>query len=122
MREEIVLIGGGGHCKACIDVIEAINKFKIVGIVDIREKLHQKTLGYEIIACDEDLPRITKEYKNFLITIGQTKDKERRLAKFDYLKRMGACLPVIISPSAYISKYASIEEGTIVMHMAFINS
>ena len=45
--EEIMLIGGWWHCKSCIDVIEAEDKFKIIGIVDTKEKLHQKVLGYE---------------------------------------------------------------------------
>ena len=76
MKEEIVLIGGGGHCKVCIDVIETEDKFKIAGIVDVKEKLHHKVLGYEIMACDEDLPRLVKEYKNFLITIGQIRSNE----------------------------------------------
>jgi FlaA1/EpsC-like NDP-sugar epimerase len=32
--KKIILIGGGGHSKSCIDVIENENKYKIVGIVD----------------------------------------------------------------------------------------
>ena len=32
--DEIVLIGGGGHCLACIDVIESLNKFSIIGIIE----------------------------------------------------------------------------------------
>ena len=38
MKEKLVLIGGGGHCRACIDVIERENKYQIAGIVDIKEK------------------------------------------------------------------------------------
>jgi len=32
--EDIILIGGGGHCRSVIDVIESENKFLIRGIVD----------------------------------------------------------------------------------------
>ena len=32
--KNIVLIGGGGHCKSCIDVIEMEKKYKILGLVD----------------------------------------------------------------------------------------
>ena len=28
---DIILIGGGGHCKSCIDVIEMTNKYNIIG-------------------------------------------------------------------------------------------
>ena len=31
-------------------------------------------------------------------------------------------MPVIISPNAYVSKFSKIEEGTIIMHGAVINS
>ncbi len=122
MKEKIILIGGGGHCKSCIDVIEQEGRFTIVGIVDLPEKLHQKILGYEIIAADDDLPRLVIEYKNFLITIGQIKSPDRRIHIYNSLKDSGAKLPVIISPLAYVSKHAQIGEGTIIMHHALINT
>lgn len=121
-KKNLILIGGGGHCKSCIDVIEAENKYKIIGIVDIKEKVQQKILNYKIIASDEDLPNLIKECKNFLITIGQIKNAARRIEKFNYLKNLGAKFPVIISPKSYVSKYAKVKEGTIIMHNVFINS
>jgi sugar O-acyltransferase (sialic acid O-acetyltransferase NeuD family) len=122
MKEEIILIGGGGHCKSCVDVIEQAGIFQISGIVDVPGKLHQKILGYEIIAADDDLPRLANEYKNFLITIGQIKSRERRIRLYNILKDLGAKLPVIISPLAYVSKHAEIGDGTIIMHHALINA
>ena len=122
MKEKIILIGGGGHCKSCIDVIEQEGKCRIEGIVDLPEKLHQKILGYEIIATDDDLPRFVNEYENFLITLGQIKSPEKRIRIFQTLKKSGAKLPVIISPLAYVSKHAEIGDGTIIMHHALINA
>ena len=62
-----ILIGGGGHCKSCIDVIEQEGKYRIAGIVDLPEKLHQKILGYKIIAIDDDLPRLVEVKKSLTI-------------------------------------------------------
>jgi FlaA1/EpsC-like NDP-sugar epimerase len=76
-HQHIILVGGGGHCKSCIDVIEQQGEYQIAGIVDLPEKLHQKILGYEVIATDEDLPRLADEYGNFLITLGQIKTPEK---------------------------------------------
>ncbi len=42
-KPNIILIGGGGHCKACIDVIEQENKYTIAGIIDVPEKVGQTT-------------------------------------------------------------------------------
>jgi len=36
--KKLILIGAGGHCKSCIDVIENENKFKIVAIIDKKKK------------------------------------------------------------------------------------
>ncbi|UCB56984.1 MAG: acetyltransferase [Candidatus Omnitrophota bacterium] len=122
MKEEIILIGGGGHCKACIDVIEAEKRFKIAGIVDSKKKVNQKVLGYKIIASDEEVVKLAKEYRHFLITIGQIKSVGKRIEKFEHLKKIGVNFPIVVSPFAYVSKYSRIEEGTIIMHKAFVNS
>jgi len=122
MKEKIILIGGGGHCKACIDVIEQLGKFSIEGILDVPDKLHHKLLGYKIIATDDELPQLVNENVNFLITLGQIKNPEIRIKIFEKLKDLSAKLPIIISPLAYVSRHAQIDEGTIVMHHALINA
>ena len=45
MKEKIILIGGGGHCRACIDVIEQEGRFTIAGIVDVPEKIAAQSIG-----------------------------------------------------------------------------
>ncbi|MDL1980926.1 MAG: acetyltransferase [Deltaproteobacteria bacterium] len=120
--QNLILIGGGGHCKSCIDVIEQSGIYQIAGIVDLPEKLLQKIFGYKIIATDDDLPRLVNEYDNFLITLGQIKSPDKRIRLFEKVKELGGNLPVIISPLAYVSKHAKIDKGTIVMHYALVNA
>ncbi len=122
MKPHIVLIGGGGHCKSCIDVIELEAKYVIAGIVDIKEKLHQSIIGYKIFATDNDLPDLVKKYQYFFITLGQIKNPDKRIRIFQTLKELGAKLPIIISPLAYVSRHAEIGDGTIIMHQALINA
>jgi len=122
MKKHIILIGGGGHCRSCIDVVEQEGKYEIAGIVDIPEKRDQQVLGYSVIGSDEDLPELVRTYPNVLITLEQIKTPERRMALFERLLKMGARFPVIQSPLAYVSPHARIGEGTIVMHRALINA
>lgn len=122
MKEKIILIGGGGHCRSCIDVIEQEGHFAIAGIIDLPEKKQQKILDYTIIGADADLFQLIKDIPNVLITIGQIKSPMRRIELYNDLKRMGACFPVILSPLAYVSPHAQVAEGTIVMHQAMINA
>ncbi len=122
MKPKLILVGSGGHCRACIDVVEQEGCFDIVGIIDLQGRLHQKILGYPIIGTDEELPRITKKYDYFLIALGQIKSPDKRIALFKKIKSLGGNFPIIVSPLAYVSKHAIIEEGTIVMHKAMVNA
>ena len=122
MKEKIVLIGGGGHCKSVIDVIEQENRYEIIGIVDTKENIGKKVLDYEVIACDDDLETIFETCKNAIITVGQIESNKIRVKLFNKLKQIGFKLPVIISPFAYVSKYSFIGEGTVVMHQVLINA
>lgn len=119
----IILIGGGGHCKACIDVIEQEAKFSILGILDDNEsKIGTSIMGYTILGTTLDLELFLGKCSNYLITVGQIKSPENRVRIFKQLKKHTVHLPVIISPWAYVSKHAKIEEGTIIMHHALVNA
>ena len=122
MKEKIILIGGGGHCRACIDVIEQEGRFTIAGIVDVPEKKQQNVLNYPMIGSDADLAELIKTFPNVLITLGQIKSPARRMEIFNDLMQMGAHFPVIQSPQAYVSPHAHVAEGTIVMHHALVNA
>jgi sugar O-acyltransferase (sialic acid O-acetyltransferase NeuD family) len=119
---DIILIGGGGHCKAVIDVVEQEGLFNIVGIIDKPEMLGEYLFEYQIIGDDSDLINVVKSCKNALITIGQINTPSLRIKLFDKLLKLGFKLPNIISPRAYISKHSSIGIGSIIMHDAIINS
>ncbi len=118
----MILIGGGGHCKSCIDVIEQEGRFNIQGILDLPEHLGQDILGYKVIGTDGDIPEWTKKTKYFLVTLGQIKSPEKRMELFQLVKDAGGEFPVIVSPLAYVAKSATLGEGTIVMHQALVNA
>ncbi len=121
-KPDIILIGGGGHCKAVIDVIEAENTFHIAGILDVPKKIGESVLGYPIIGSDDDIGHFIKKYKAVFITVGQIKSPDLRIKLFEKAKNAGGNFPVIISPEAYVSKHSEIQEGTIIMHGAVINA
>ncbi len=121
-KKEIILIGGGGHCKSCIDVIESTNEYSIAGIIDDKSKIGKKVLGYPIIGCDDDLISLNRKYKFALITVGQIKSNKARVNIFKKLKEANYTLPIIIANTAIVSKHATIKEGTIIMHQTIVNA
>ena len=120
--KSLLLIGGGGHCRSCIDIIEAEGIYKIAGIVDRPGENRNPVLGYEVLGNDDDLPELLKKYPIALITVGQIKRADLRVKLSSLLKKIGAKLPIIISPHAYVSGHVALQEGTIVMHGAIINA
>ncbi len=121
-KNALILIGGGGHCKACIDVIEREGVFNIKGILDIKEKKGDFILGYPVIGSDEDIPFLIKKGFSFLITLGQIKSAKIRKKLYNQIVSLDGKMATVVSPTASKSKYSKIGEGSIVMHHATINA
>lgn len=121
-KKKLVLIGGGGHCKACIDVVECTGQYEIIGILDHDKLLGTNVLGYKIIGSDNDIAKYKKLGIHFLITVGQIRSAIIRNNILNSLEQSDCELATVISPYAYVSKHASIGKGTIVMHGAKINA
>ena len=120
--KDIILIGGGGHCKSVIDVIEQEDQFKIAGIVDKPEFLGSDILGYSVIGNDSDLGILVKKYQYALVTVGQIKSPLLRIKLFNLAKELGFILPSVASPRSYVSKHAIVGNGSIIMHDVLVNA
>ena len=116
----IMLIGGGGHCKACIDVIESTQQYKIVGILDGKKQPGTTVLGYKILDSDQNIH--LQQCKLFVISVGQIKSATARVSLYNNILSVGKTCPKIISPHAHVSKHASLGQGTIIMHNVCINA
>ena len=122
MNPSILLIGGGGHCRACIDVLEKEGKFKIAGIVEREESSKSPVLGYPVLGTDHDLPQLYEKFKYALITVGQIRSFEPRKNLYERLRELNFVLPTVISPRAYVSRHAKVGLGTIIMHDTLVNA
>jgi len=122
VKKKLILLGGGGHCKSSIDVIEQAGQYDIVGIIDHQEQLGELVLGYKVIGTDNDIESLAKKGNEFLITVGQIKSPNTRERLFNQLRQCSVKMATIISPRSYVSQYAKIGEGSIIMHDALVNA
>jgi sugar O-acyltransferase (sialic acid O-acetyltransferase NeuD family) len=118
--QKLILIGGGGHCHACIDVIESTNQYEIIGIIDTKDKVGQTVLGYPIIGSDDETAQFINENTWFLITVGHIQSSNLKNKLFENLKKLNANIATVVSPHAIVSRHSQIEKGTIVMHKATV--
>lgn len=121
-KPKIIIIGAGGHASACIDVILRQGIYKIAGLINISNLPNKTFPSYPILGGDENLLSLSKKYQYAFIAIGHMKSSEKRFQLFEKIKKFGFKLPVIKSPLACISDYASIDEGSIIMNGTFVNA
>lgn len=116
----LILVGGGGHCKSVIDVAENAG-YTILGILDKPEEVGKKVLNYKIIGTDDDIPRYVDKAE-FVITVGQIKSSGLRRKIAERIERAGGKYATIIASDATVSKYATIGEGTVILHKCVVNA
>ena len=119
-KTNLVLVGGGGHCKSVIDVAESAG-YNILGILDMPEDVGKQVLDYKVIGTDDDIPQYVDKAE-FIITVGFIKNPAIRIKIYNRIKEAGGKLATIVASTARVSHYATLGEGTVVMHQAFVNA
>ena len=122
MRPSLVLVGGGGHALACIDVVEQNAAFAIAGLVDPALPKDSLQGGYPVLGSDDDLPRLRERHRFALVSVGHIRSAAPRARLYEKLAALDFVLPVIISPLAYVSPRAAVGCGSLVMHRAIVNA
>jgi sugar O-acyltransferase (sialic acid O-acetyltransferase NeuD family) len=121
LKNDLVLIGAGGHARSCIDVIEQEGKFRIAGLVGVSEEVGSRIFNYDVMGTDSGLDELASRFQHALITLGQIDSPADRVRLFELAIQARFVFPIVVAPSAYVSPHATIGEGTIVMHGAIIN-
>lgn len=121
MRDKILLIGGGGHCKSVIDSIDK-SKYDIAGILDLKEKVGECISKIEIIGTDDDMKiYFDRGIKNAFITLGSIGNSDNREVIYQKLKNIGFELPNIIDKTAILSDDINMGEGCYIGKGTIVN-
>lgn len=101
------LYGAGGHAKVIIDILNA-EGVEVEGILD-DDSSKIELLGYPIYPVRTDVSPL-------IVSIGDN------LTRKQMVNKMSGKFGKAIHPSAVISRYASIDDGSVVMQGAIIQS
>lgn len=101
------LYGASGHAKVIIDILTA-QKISVDGLIDDNESIDE-LLGYPVFHKAIGLSPL-------IISIGQNSIRK------EIANRLNVDFGMAIHPSAIISEYATMKEGTVVMQGAIIQS
>lgn len=121
MNGPLLVIGGGGHARAVIEVAEAAG-LTVGGIVERPGSGISSVLGYPVVGSDADLPALARDFGAAVVAIGQIRSPVPRREAYARLCGLGFALPAVVSPLARVSRHATLGAGTVVMHFACVNA
>ncbi|MDF2545700.1 MAG: serine acetyltransferase [Anaerosolibacter sp.] len=123
MNKKLLLIGGGGHCKAVLDSLLELNEYAEIGVVDKKENIGKSIMGVPVVGCDDDLGFLFSDgYKYAFVTVGSIGNPLLRIKLFNILINIGYEIPAIVDDSAKVSKHAKIEQGVFVGKQCVVNA
>ena len=121
--KDLILIGGGGHCKSIIDTIIGRKDFNIIGILDKPDKVGTSLYNVMVIGTDYLLKDLfEKGIQYAVVSLGSIGNPQNRIRLYNWAKEIGYNFPVIIDKTAIVSKSAYIGEGTFVSKGVIINA
>ena len=122
-EKKLVLVGGGGHCRAVFDSALASLKFDEIVVTDESYQEHIKDNMLNVIGGDNMLPILYKQgYRLAVITVGSIKTTTLRRQLAEYVKGLGFSFATIIDPTAAVSNYTSIGHGCFLGKNSVLNA
>jgi sugar O-acyltransferase (sialic acid O-acetyltransferase NeuD family) len=123
ISKAILILGGKGGAKMCIDAIKYSGDYEIIGIIDSELRIGELVSDIPVLG-GENLLRYCFEYgiQKITVSFSSLNNLPLRESKIKLLKEIGFQFPNIIHPSALIESSVIIGEGNIVLSGSIIGS
>lgn len=119
MAESLLIVGAGGHGKVVADAALEMGCWSTVEFADDRYESLQQVAGLSVVGPLSGLRSLRAKWSAAVVAIG---DARRRLEMLDVIRDLGFERPVIVHPSAVISRFTTVAAGTVVFAQAAINA
>ena len=107
--KNLLIIGAGGHGKVVAEIAENIGYEKIAFLDDNNP---------EAIGKISEIEKFKGQYSDAFVGIGNNKLRSKLIQK---LQDCGYTVPILVHPSAYVSRTATVGVGTVVEPKAIVN-
>lgn len=116
MKSKILLVGAGGFGRVASELARQTYD---CAFVDDGVEIGTIICDIPVIGHTADLQELFVEYKNLVVVIGNNVVRERI---YDTAKGIGYNFPNLISPSAYVSPYAKLGWGCVILNSAVVQN
>jgi sugar O-acyltransferase (sialic acid O-acetyltransferase NeuD family) len=119
--DAIALIGGGGHARVVLSILNKLNRYRVIGYTD--EKNAGALSGISHLGDDESLAAVAAENDplNVALAVGQTGLGTQRWKLWSRLTGVRLLFPSVISPDAVVNEGVTFSEAVVVMDGTVIN-
>lgn len=108
---KLLIIGLGSHGKVVKEIADCLGIYKRIEFLDDNSD--------EAIGTIDELEYFRKDFDSAFVSIGDNNLREKFINE---LKLAGYDIPVLIHPTAYVSKSCIIKNGTLVEPKAIVNT
>lgn len=115
-KEKLLLVGAGGFGRM---VAELVMLQHDCAFVDDGQPVGVEICGIPVVGGLTDLPELRKEYDLLVVDIG---NNGFRAQEYEKAKALGFDFPNIIAPNAYISPYAKLGNGCVILQNACVQN
>ncbi len=115
-KEKLLLVGAGGFGRIVAE--QAMLQYNCA-FVDDGQAVGTEICGIPVVGGLADLPELWKEYGLLAVGIGNNRF---RAQVYEKAKALGYAFPNIIAPSAYVSPFAEVGCGCVVLQNACIQN
>lgn len=115
-KERLLLVGAGGFGRMVAE--QAMLQYDCA-FVDDGQPIGPEICGIPVVGSLADLPELRKEYGLLVVGIGNNRF---RAQVYEKAKALGFAFPNIVAPSAYISPFAEVGCGCVLMQNACVQN
>jgi sugar O-acyltransferase (sialic acid O-acetyltransferase NeuD family) len=119
----IVIVGGGGHAKMCIDLLRQTKEFEILGIIDDNLEVGSAILGVKVIGGNNSFSKLVKLGVKYAVNgVGAISNPKLRGKIHMDLTNVGFVLPNLVHPASNVEPSVSMGDGNQIMMGAVVGS
>ena len=116
MKKGLLIVGAGGFGRMVAE--QAMLQYDCA-FVDDGQTVGTEICGIPVVRKISDLPKLQASYKLLVVGIG---NNQFRAQVYEKAKVLGFAFPNIVAPSAYVSPYAKLGCGCVVLQNACIQN
>jgi len=119
MTQRLLIVGAGGHGKVSAEVAMMMNYYREIVFLDDNVSCGSTVLDLPVVGSTAELVKLLREDDGLFVAVG---DNYKRRELLRRIRAQGLPVATLCDPSAIVSHFATIAEGTLVMPRVVVNA